>query len=224
MADATALRAISRWVCGGLMALSLTAPVGASDVALAGVIGKKAILVINGGQPQTLATGQASREGVRLVEIAPTRDSAMVDIDGVLQRLELGRGAVRVTGATPEQAVLTLFADHKGHHFTDGSINGAGVRFIVDTGATAIAIGLADARRARIDLDKAPRIRVQTASGPSGAWRVRFDTVKVGPLVMYGVDGLVMENDLPIALLGMSFLLRTEMLRDGDRMLLRQRY
>lgn len=224
MAGVTAWRVMSRWVCGGVMALTLISPVGASDVALAGVIGKKAILVINGGQPQTLAVGQTSRDGVRLVEISPERNAAIVDIDGLRQRLELGRGAVRVAGATPEEAVLTLFADGKGHHFTDGSINGAGVRFLVDTGASSVAIGIGDARRARIDLDKAPRIRVQTASGPSTAWRVRMETVKVGPLVMYGVEGLVMENDLPVALLGMSFLSRTEMSREGDRMLLRKRY
>jgi aspartyl protease family protein len=48
--------------------------------------------------------------------------------------------------------------------------------------------------------------------------------VKVGPLVLHGVDAIVMENDLPIVLLGMSFLSRTEMERDGNRLTLRKRF
>lgn len=207
-----------------VLALFIPPALYAAEVGLAGILGKKAVLVINGGQPRTLAVGQATPDGVQLIEIAPSRDSVTVQINGLTQRLELGRGAVRVTGTSPTQSVLTLIADSKGHHFADGNINGAHVRFLVDTGATAIAIGMSDARRARIDLEKAPRIMVQTASGPSAAWRVRFDIVKLGPLVMHGIDGLVMENDLPIALLGMSFLSRTEMQRDGDRMTLRRRY
>lgn len=207
-----------------VFALLNPAAMYAAEVGLAGILGKKAVLVINGEPPRTWAVGQTTPEGVQLIEIAPSRDAVTVEINGVTQKLELGRGAVRVTGTSPAQSVLTLIADSKGHHFADGSINGAHVRFVVDTGATAIAIGMSDARRARIDLEKATHIVVQTASGPSAAWRVRFEIVKLGPLVMYGIDGLVMENDLPIALLGMSFLSRIEMQRDGDRMTLRRRY
>lgn len=199
-------------------------PSAAAEVALAGVIGSKAILVVNGGQPRTIAVGQQTPEGVRLIAIEAGRDAARVEVGGITQRLELGRSPVSVSAAPSNDAALTLLADGKGHHFADGNINGSAIRFIVDTGASAIAIGRSDAQRAGINLSGATQVMVQTASGADRAWRVRLDTVKVGPLVMHGVDALVMNNDLPVALLGMTFLSRTEMRHEGNRLTLRKRF
>jgi aspartyl protease family protein len=199
----------------------------AAEVALAGVFGSKAVLIINGGAPRTLAVGQRSPEGVRLVEVTPASNAARIEVDGVTRQIRMGQGSVSISATPAAEAdamALTLIADSRGHHYAEGSINGAPLRFIVDTGASAISMGMSDARRARLNLERASPIAVQTASGAVKAWQLRLDTVKVGPLVLHGVDAIVMENDLPIVLLGMSFLSRTEMERDGNRLTLRKRF
>jgi aspartyl protease family protein len=64
----------------------------------------------------------------------------------------------------------------------------------------------------------------QTANGMSRIWRVRLDSLKVGGVVVHGVDAAVHINDLPVALLGMSFLNRMEMTREGSRLVLKKRF
>ncbi|MGL4409523.1 MAG: retropepsin-like aspartic protease family protein, partial [Zoogloea sp.] len=65
---------------------------------------------------------------------------------------------------------------------------------------------------------------LQTANGVVQAWRVKLDTVQVGDVTLRNVDGIVHGADMPFVLLGMSFLNRMEMRRDGNTMVLRQRY
>jgi aspartyl protease family protein len=66
--------------------------------------------------------------------------------------------------------------------------------------------------------------RAQTAAGVTQVWKVRLDRVKLGSMTLTGVDALIHENDLPFVLLGMSFLNRMDMQREGDRLILRKRY
>ncbi|THF64436.1 retropepsin-like aspartic protease family protein [Pseudothauera rhizosphaerae] len=196
----------------------------ASEVSLVGILGNKAVLVVDGGRPRTIAVGQQTPEGVKLLAVSSATGSAKIEADGTVQHVELGRAPVRIDGTSSGAVDLTLTADTQGHHLTLGSINGASIRFMVDTGATSVGIGIADARRAGVDLSGATPIGVQTASGVVRGWRVRLDTVRVGPLEMHGVEGIVLENNMPVALLGMSFLSRTEMTHEGNRLTLRKRY
>jgi aspartyl protease family protein len=117
-----------------------------------------------------------------------------------------------------------LSADGQGHFITPGSINGESMRFIVDTGATFISMGAGDARRARIDLAKGTPGQTMTANGVARVWRVRLNNVKVGNITLHDVDATVHQHDMPIVLLGMSFLNRMEMRRDGTSLTLTQRY
>ncbi len=87
-----------------------------------------------------------------------------------------------------------------------------------------VSLGASDARRAGVDFRRGNPVLTQTASGPARVWKVRLDGVRVGPITLHGVDGLVHENELPFVLLGMSFLNRMDMQRDGDRLVLRKRY
>jgi aspartyl protease family protein len=96
--------------------------------------------------------------------------------------------------------------------------------FLVDTGATAIAINAAEARRIGLDYKSGQAISVGTAAGVVPAWRVKFNTVKVGGITVNQVEGMVVESGLSVPLLGMSFLNRMEMKRDGPTMTLIQRY
>jgi len=87
-----------------------------------------------------------------------------------------------------------------------------------------IALPGSDANRLGISYRRGDVTTVQTAGGPTSAYRVKFDSVRVGGIELSNVDGVVVESGLPVALLGMTFLNRVEMTRDGDRMTLTRRY
>ena len=123
-----------------------------------------------------------------------------------------------------DNASVVLQADGRGHFVTQGQINGGTARMLVDTGASLVSMPAADAIRLGINYKTGAQGFVSTANGVAPAYRVKLDTVKIGDLVLHQVDGLVQESGLPIILLGMSFLNRTEMRRDGDTMTLKRRY
>ncbi len=214
---------IARIVSCGMVGLVAAIPAFAADtVELSGVFGNMAVLMVDGGPPRTVAVGERTREGVKLVELS--LNGALVEFDGRRERLVLGATALRSAETDASLAVADLYADSRGHHFGAGSINGAPLRFLVDTGASMVSLGASDARRAGIDYRRGSPGYVQTANGISNAWSVRLDTVRVGGVILHGVEGVVQENDLPFVLLGMSFLNRMDMRRDGDRLVLRRRY
>ncbi len=192
---------------------------GAANVGLAGVLGSKAILVIDGSSPRTLAVGQ-EYGGVKL--LAVQGDSVQVEIEGKRRSLRVGQNAVGEASSGNSSLVLT--SDSQGHFQTTGSINGFTIRFLVDTGATSISLGAGDAKRMGLDLSKAERGVSQTANGRTVVHRVKLATVKVGDIVMHNVDGVVHSQEMPFALLGMSFLNRTDMQREGDTLTLKKRF
>jgi aspartyl protease family protein len=202
--------------------LALFAPPGfAADVALVGLIGAKAIVVIDGGAPRTLAPGQKTAEGVTL--LGTEKDAASFDIGGKKRVLRMGGRPY--SAASPGKQSVTLNADTRGHFVAAGSINGGSVRFLVDTGATFVALPAAEAKRLGIDYLHGERGRMQTANGVATAYRVKLDTVRIGEVEINNVDAVVSENDaLGVALLGMSFLNRMEMKRDGQSMTLTKRF
>src|SRR5258708_24942126 len=125
----------------------------------------------------------------------------------------------------PSCQSATLTADARGHFVVDGQINGGAVRFLVDTGATAVSLSSADAARLGIDYRKGQPGLMGTANGTVAGYRVKLDTVRVGDIVVNNVDAAVMEgNQMPFALLGMSFLNRMEMKREGETMVLIRRF
>jgi aspartyl protease family protein len=96
---------------------------------------------------------------------------------------------------------------------------------MIDTGATITAIPAADARRLGIDLAKGQVVLLRTANGTARARQVKLDVVSVGGVTLYGVDAVVMEGDgLALPLLGMSFLNRMDMKREGSVLTLTKRY
>lgn len=196
-------------------------PAVAADVALVGLIGAKAIVVIDGGAPRTLAPGQKSAEGVTL--LSTEKDAASFDIDGKKKTLRMGQAYSAVTRT--ERQKVTLSADARGHFVALGSINGGSVRFLVDTGATFVTLPAAEAKRLGIDYLRGQRGQMQTPNGMVSVYRVMLDTVRVGDIEISNVDAVVSGSDtMGVALLGMSFLNRMEMQRDGQSMSLTRRY
>ncbi len=201
---------------GGLVCTSAWA----TSVSVVGLFKDKAIVSIGGGKPRTLSVGQ-SMDGVKL--LAADSDSARFDVDGKPRTLRMGQSFAGGTSNGNRQSV-SLTADARGHFTAAGSLNGYPVSFMVDTGATSIAIGADEARRMGLDYRAGQAVAVGTAAGVMPAWRVKFNTVKVGSITVNQVEGMVVESGLSMPLLGMSFLNRMEMRREGQTMTLIQRY
>jgi aspartyl protease family protein len=197
------------------------ATAGATDVVVSGLFTNKAVVQIDGGPLRTLAVGQATPEGVRLVSVE--RESAAFEIDG--KRTVLGIGQARIARSEPAAQSATLVADTAGHFAADGKVNGQSIRFIVDTGATITAIPAAEARRLGIDVAKGQSVLLRTANGTARGRQVKLDVVSLGGVTLYGVEAVVMEGDgLAMPLLGMSFLNRMDMKREGSVLTLTKRY
>jgi aspartyl protease family protein len=205
-----------------LLGLAIAGAAQATEVSLVGLYSGKALVVIDGGRPHSIAVGVKTPEGVKL--LALEEGAAQIEIDGRKQRLMVGQNSVSAGNDTREAAIVSLTADSAGHFFTVGTVNGAPVRFLVDTGATLIAMGKTDASRANVDYQKGQPSMAMTANGPTRVWKVTLNSVRVGDVMLNQVDAAVHEQDLPIVLLGMSFLNRMEMKRDGQAMTLKKRY
>lgn len=204
-----------------LLCLALAAhAAGAVSLTLVGLFPGKAVVVINGQEPRTLSAGQKTTEGVTL--LSTTSSNAVFDVEGKKQTLELGQHFVPVSGKPG--ASVAIPADTQGHHWMVGQVNGRTVRFLVDTGATTVSLPAAFAKSAGIDYQKGQRGVVSTANGQAAAFRVRLDSVTVGDITLYQVDATVMEAGLDAALLGMSFLNRTDLKRDGANLVLTKRF
>jgi aspartyl protease family protein len=196
---------------------------GATDVTAVALTSGKAVLVVDGGAPHTIAAGEKTPENVKL--ISATSDEAVVEIDGRRRTLRLGtRISTGGSGGGRQRAELT--ADARGHFFTTAVVNGVSLRFIIDTGASVVTLGAEDAKRAGILYLSSPRTRMQTANGIATGYRVKLDTVRLDGITLRNVDAVVVEGDAlgGTGLMGLSFLNRTEMRRDGDRMTLLRRY
>jgi len=193
----------------------------ATDVVVSGLFANKAVVQIDGGALRTLTVGQATPEGIKLVAV--DRESAVFEIDG--RRTTLGIGQARIPRNDPSAQSATLLADTTGHFSAEGKVNGQPIRFMVDTGATITALPAADARRLGIDVSKGQPVLMRTANGTARGRQVKLDVVTVGGVTLYGVDAVVMDGDgLAFPLLGMSFLNRMDMKREGSVMTLTKRY
>lgn len=200
----------------------LPALAAAQSVSMSGSLGDKALLVID-GTPRTVAAG-ATVGGVKVIKV--TGSETVVEVGGKRQTLLLGGAQVNLGGAASAGGgtQIMLAAGPGGHFVTSGSINGRAVRFVVDTGATTIAMGEADAKRIGLDYTRGQRGMVRTANGDVPAYRVSLREVRVGDVTVYNVDATVVPASMEVMLLGNSFLSRFQMRRDADILVLEKRY
>jgi aspartyl protease family protein len=192
----------------------------ATDVSVVGLTpGQSADIVIDGGPPVTIEVGETI-EGVRL--LGTEADGAVLRIDGLTKTLPLV--AHRPEGGDAQRGGgVTLSADARGHFVTRGTVNGRSVEFLVDTGATLTTLSRDDAERIGLDFEDGKPIRAMTANGAVQGWRVSLDSVRVGDATVGDVDAMVIDTDLGVGLLGMSFLDRFDIVRQGSTLVLRRR-
>ncbi len=114
--------------------------------------------------------------------------------------------------------MVVLQRERSGHYIAQGEINGQPIMFLVDTGATDVAVSENMARK--MGLDFGPRIRIMTAAGPSNAWVTRLRTVRLGSLELNNVRATITPGLRDEALLGMSFLKHFDLRQQGDQLLI----
>jgi aspartyl protease family protein len=192
----------------------------AADISVVGLFPNKAVLVVDGASPKTFSVGSTVADGVRL--IAVDQSAATIHANGKRQTIMLGEHVNRSVPSGP--ASVTLKTDSRGHFMVQGQINGGSAQMLLDTGATMIALPAADAARLGINYKIGQLSAMSTANGTVPAYRIKLDTVKVGDIELNQVDAVVQEYGLPVILLGMSFLNRTAMQRDGELMTLTKRF
>lgn len=218
--------AVGAAACAAALAmLAPAARAAAPAVTMAGQIGLgKALLMID-GQPVTLAVGQ-TRQGVTLRAL---RDGeAEIERDGRIAIVRQGQAPVRLDGTGGpggdgggREIVLPMGVG--GHFVASGAINGRAVRFMVDTGATVVALSADEATRIGLDLTRAPTVPIGTANGNVDAKRVTLSAVTLGGVTVANVAAVVLPAPMTHVLLGNSFLQRFQLRRDNDVMRLQLR-
>lgn len=206
------------------LAVALLAATGlpaayAQSVALAGILGGKALLVVDGSAPRSVAPG-GSHMGVRVVSVG--RDGVVLEVAGAQRAIQLGESPVSIGGSAAGQRIV-LKADARGHFINSGFINGRVMQYMVDTGATTVAIGRPDAQRMGLKFEQGQPVMMNTANGTAQGWRMRLESVRVGDVELRSVDAIVTAEAMPYVLLGNSFLREFHMNRSGDEMVLQRR-
>lgn len=206
-----------------LLALA-AAGAAAQSVTLQGMLGRKALLIVNGGAPRSVAPGE-THQGVKVLSTAG--DEAVVEVAGQRQTLRIGEAPASVgsaPGAGPRGNRIVLTAGGGGHFLTQGAINGRATQFLVDTGATSVSMSAGEAERLGIDYRKGQLARGNTANGPVTVYQVKLASLRIGDVEVYDVDAAVLPAPMSHILLGNSFLTRFQMTRHNDQLVLERRY
>jgi len=192
----------------------------AQAVALAGVLGSKALIVVDAHPPKAVGAGDEF-QGVKVLAVA--KDEATIEVQGARRVLRLGESPVSVGNRGGSGKRVVLMADSRGHFVNSGTINGRVMQYMVDTGASTVAIGRADADRMGLNYKNGQPVRMSTANGVAQGWRMKLDSVRVGDVEVFGVEAVITPQPMPYVLLGNSFLTEFQMTRTNDQMVLEKR-
>lgn len=201
------------------LALGASSTAFAQSVALGGMLGGKALLMVDGKPPKSVAPGDTYM-GVKVVSVSS--EEAVVDIAGKRAHLRMGESPVSVGERGGKKIMLT--ADGQGHFIGAGKINGQAMQYLVDTGATVVSMGVSDAERMGVNYKNGQQIRMNTANGQVPGWSIRLASVRVGDVELTEVEAVVTSASMPYILLGNSFLTRFQMTRTNDQLVLERRY
>jgi aspartyl protease family protein len=199
----------------------LAGTAAAQTVTLNGHLGNQKALLVIDGEPHAVAVG-ASARGVRLLSLGTAQ--AEVEVAGTRRTLALGAGPVRSAGPPARGGgEIVLTAGRNGHFRTLGQINGKSVEFFVDTGASVVSLGQAEADRLGIDYKSGKPGMARTANGDVPIRLITLNSVRIGDVEVANVEAAVHPNSFGVVLLGNSFLTRFQMRRENDVMRLERR-
>jgi aspartyl protease family protein len=188
------------------------------------MLGSRALLIVDSNAPKSVAPGETF-QGVKVV--STSGDQAVVEIGGKRVTLRVGDAPASVGGKGGSgggSGKIVLTAGSGGHFMAQGAINGNTTQFMVDTGATAVSMSVADAERMRVNYKAGQPVRMNTANGTTQGWVVKLNSVRISDVEIHEVDAVVTPQNMPFVLLGNSFLTRFQMQRDNDQMTLTRRY
>lgn len=174
-----------------------------------------------GGKQIVIKEGETSKEGIKLLLVSP--DSAVVEYLGKEHTLYFSPAKQKTLGAV-DRTEIRIWANREGRFRTPGTINGQLVNFIVDTGATTVAMNEIVAKKLGIDFRYlGESTMVVTASGMAPAYVVTLRSVRIGEIEVNNIEATVVEGGFPLeVLLGMSFLSRLETEKKGNLLILRK--
>lgn len=205
-----------------LLLLGVTTQAFAVEVVILGLFRDKAMVKIEGKQ-RILKPGKISPEGVRL--ISSNSDEAVLEIDGKRDTYRLG-SHIGASFQRDQQPEVAIYKNERGMYTVIGSINNFPVDFLVDTGASHIAMSKNEARRLGIDFRQygSPGF-ASTANGVVRTWNITLDKVQVGDVTLRNVKAFVNDSDSPRkVLLGMSFLGQLDMQHEGNKLKLKKKF
>ena len=205
-----------------LLSLFITCEINAKPrVTVSAILKDAAMMSINGRQ-QLIKLNDRSKEGYQLIELLD--DGVVLLVDGKPERYRLGV-AISSSKAPSATNEVSIMRDDRGMYRTSGSINGVSMNFLVDTGATYVAINSNLAALANIDYQRyGQKSLANTASGTVIAYRVKLNEISVGGISLNLIDAVVVEGNYPrVPLLGMSFLSKVRMRDEGELLTLELR-
>jgi aspartyl protease family protein len=217
------MRMTGRWLIAGSLLAMAHMPAWAQKVALTGLMGQRALMVIDDATPEVMAPGE-TRQGVTLISVSG--DQALVEIQGRRQSLRVGEVPVSVTSKAGSSAGtrIVLTAGSGGHFVSSGQINGASVRFLVDTGATEVSMSAQEADRIGLQYRSGTPVLLSTANGAVQGFQIYLSSVRLGEVEIYNVQAIVSANPMPFVLLGNTFLTHFQLKQENNSLTLDRRY
>lgn len=192
------------------------------NVSVVGLFSGKAVVNID-GKRVVLKQGKSGPKGIKL--ISATSTEAVIEINGKARKFGLTRDYSSQYSA-PKRVKVNLNRSSDGHYYAYGAINGVPTKFLVDTGATSVAMNSKVAKAAGVNYiaDGIP-INTATASDVIKTFRVTLQSVSIDGIKINNVTAGVHEGSMPdITLLGMSFLRNVKMTEEGGVLTLEKKY
>lgn len=191
------------------------------DIVVQGLFSGKAVVMID-GQRRILTIGETSPEGVKL--IAADTKQATLEVDGKSKNYTLG-ASVSLNFTKAKSIEEKIFANDRGMFMSVGSINGQSVRFLVDTGASTVAMNTSQAKHLGVRYEKEGVVSTaSTASGFVKAYQVRLKSISLGKIKRRNIAAMVIDGVHPgPILLGMSFLGDLKVEKAGNTLMLKSR-
>lgn len=228
------IRALFTWVCALVFFLlgSLSYAQKLPIISLTGTTNNKALIIVDGSAPQVLSVGQEYK-GFKLEGVQGDTATFTYRLHDKTEKkfsLKIGQAPAQFEGMSSSKKdsgndEIVLSADARGHFITTGYVNDKSITFMVDTGASSIAIDAADARRMGINYENAPMITLSTANGVTTGWVVTLRSVRVQGVEVSGVQAVIGRGiGAGSALLGNTFLKRFDITQTNNQLVLKRRY
>jgi len=208
--------------CLALLCVVLpSAVLAVPPVEIVGLFKNQAVVQV-GSVQRLMKVGQTSPEGVELLSADTAQ--AQVRYQGETYTLSLSN-RVHSGFRQAEKASVTIPSDDMGQYRVRGAINSQYVNFLVDTGASVLAMSSREAGRLGIDYERGQRGQVQTAQGTADSYFLIIDRVTVAGIIAHNVQAAIIDGNYPVEiLLGMSFLRQVSMQENSGVMILTQKF